>query len=161
MWEISSQTRGIEPTPSAVKVQSPNHWTAREFPSSLFFNNNLKNYVFWDFLGSAVVENPPANAGDTGLSPGLGRSHMPRSNWAHVPQLLSLRSRASEPQLLSPHAATTAAHVPRAHALHQREATAMGSPRTTTKSSPRSQQLGKAHTKTQRSQKINKQINLF
>ena len=28
----------------------------------------------------AVVENPPANAGDMGLSPGLGRSHMPQSN---------------------------------------------------------------------------------
>ena len=38
-----------------------------------------------------MVENPPANAGDTGLSPGLGRSHMPRSDWAHEPQLLSLR----------------------------------------------------------------------
>ena len=24
---------GIEPTPSAVKSQSPNHWTTREFPS--------------------------------------------------------------------------------------------------------------------------------
>ena len=33
-----------------------------------------------DFPGGAVVKNPPANAGDTGLSPGLGRSHMPRSN---------------------------------------------------------------------------------
>ena len=32
------------------------------------------------FLGGAVVENLPANAGDTGSSPGLGRSHMPRSN---------------------------------------------------------------------------------
>ena len=29
-----------------------------------------------------MVENLPANAGDTGSSPGLGRSHMPRSNWA-------------------------------------------------------------------------------
>ena len=38
-----------------------------------------------------MVENLPANAGDTGLSPGLGRSHMPWSNWAHEPQLLSLR----------------------------------------------------------------------
>ena len=37
-----------------------------------------------------MVENLPANAGDTGLSPGLGRSHMPRSNWAREPQLLSL-----------------------------------------------------------------------
>ena len=30
--------------------------------------------------GGAVVKNPPANAGDTGLSPGLGRSHVPQSN---------------------------------------------------------------------------------
>ena len=34
-----------------------------------------------------MVENLPANAGDTGSSPGLGRSHMPQSNWAHEPQL--------------------------------------------------------------------------
>ena len=33
-----------------------------------------------DFPGGAVVKNPPANAGDVGLSPGPGRSHMPRSN---------------------------------------------------------------------------------
>ena len=39
----------------------------------------IKNY-FGGFPGGAVVENPPANAGDTGSSPGLGRSHMPRSN---------------------------------------------------------------------------------
>ena len=32
------------------------------------------------FPCGAVVENLPANAGDTGSSPGLGRSHMPRSN---------------------------------------------------------------------------------
>ena len=38
-----------------------------------------------------MVENPPANAGDTGSSPGLGRSHMPWSGWAREPQLLSLR----------------------------------------------------------------------
>ena len=34
----------------------------------------------WGFPGGAVVKNLPANAGDTGSSPGLGRSHMPRSN---------------------------------------------------------------------------------
>ena len=39
-----------------------------------------KNLPFVGFPGGAVVENPPANAGDTGSSPGLGRSHMPRSN---------------------------------------------------------------------------------
>ena len=44
----------------------------------------------WVFPGGAVVESPPANAGDAGSSPGLGRSHMPWSNWACEPQLLSL-----------------------------------------------------------------------
>ena len=57
------------------------------------------------FPGGAVVKNPPANAGDMGLSPGPGRSHMLRSNKAHAQQLLSLHSRAHEPQLLSLHAA--------------------------------------------------------
>ena len=32
------------------------------------------------FPGGTVVEGLPANAGDTGSSPGLGGSHMPRSN---------------------------------------------------------------------------------
>ena len=41
-----------------------------------------------------MVKNLTANAGDTGLIPGPGRSHMPRSNWAHAPHLLSLCSRA-------------------------------------------------------------------
>ena len=43
------------------------------------------------FPGGAVVESLPANAGDTGSSPGLGRSHVPWSNYAREPQLLSLR----------------------------------------------------------------------
>ena len=34
----------------------------------------------WGFPGGAVVESLPANAGHMGSSPGLGRSHMPRSN---------------------------------------------------------------------------------
>ena len=41
-------------------------------------------WVFWsddrDFSGGSVVKNPPANAGDMGLSLGPGRSHMLRSN---------------------------------------------------------------------------------
>ena len=43
---------------------------------------NLKKLsgAFMGFPGGAVVKNPPANAGDTGSSPGLGRSHMPQSN---------------------------------------------------------------------------------
>ena len=42
--------------------------------------NKLKVRCFLGFPGGAVVESLPANAGDTGSSPGLGRSHMPRSN---------------------------------------------------------------------------------
>ena len=38
-----------------------------------------KNKV-WGFPGGAMVENLPANAGDTGSSPGLGGSHVPQSN---------------------------------------------------------------------------------
>ena len=59
---------------------------------------------FGDFPGGAVVKNLPANAGDTGSSPGPGRCHVPRSSQARAPQLLSLC------------ATTTEAHVPRARA---------------------------------------------
>ena len=76
------------------------------------------------FPGGAVVENPPANAGDTGLSPGLGRSRMPRSGWAREPQLLSLR-------VWSLCSAT-------------REAMMVRGPRTAMKSGPRLPQLEKA-----------------
>ena len=60
----------------------------------------------WGFPGGAVVESLPADAGDTGSSPGLGRSHMPRSIWAREPQLLSLR-------VWSLCSATREAHTPR------------------------------------------------
>ena len=46
------------------------------------------------------------------------RSHMPGS-LPHAPQLLSLRSRGLEPQLLSLHATTTEARAPRARAPQQ------------------------------------------
>ena len=76
------------------------------------------------FPGGAVVENLPANAGDTGSSPGPGRSHMPRSNWARERQLLSLR-------VWSLCSAT-------------REAARVRGPRTAMKSGPRWPQLEEA-----------------
>ena len=76
------------------------------------------------FPGGTVVEDLPANAGDMGSSPGLGRSHMPRSNWAREPQLLSLR-------IWSLCSAT-------------REATIVRGPHTTMKSGPHLLQLEKA-----------------
>ena len=84
---------------------------------------NIKN-AFLGFPGGAVVGSLPANAGDTGSSPGLGRSHRPRSNWAREPQLLSLR-------VWSLCSAT-------------REATIVRGPHTAMKSGPRLPQLEKA-----------------
>ena len=43
-------------------------------------NSTGQETDIWGFPGGAVVKNPPANAGDMGLSPGPGISHMPRSN---------------------------------------------------------------------------------
>ena len=71
-----------------------------------------------DFPSGPVVKNLLASAGDTGLTPGPGRSHMLQGNESHVPQLQSLCSRACEPRL-SPHDITTEAHMPRPHALQQ------------------------------------------
>ena len=70
---------------------------------------NSKTILHWDFPGGAVVKNPPANAGDTGSSPGPWRSHMPWSNEARAPQLLS------------PRTTTTEAGMPRAPVLLNKE----------------------------------------
>ena len=56
-----------------------------------YFTVNRINNTTLGFPGGAVVESLPAGAGDTGSSPGLGGSRVPRSGWAHEPQLLSLR----------------------------------------------------------------------
>ena len=49
---------------------------------------NKKDKVM-DFSCGIVVNNPPANARDTGLITGLGRFHITWGNSAPVPQLLS------------------------------------------------------------------------
>ena len=79
----------------------------REGPTGL-----AKMYVFnsqgvKDLAGGAVDKNPPANAGDTGLIPGLGRFHMHRA------------TKACAPQRLSPRAATIEACAPGAHVPQQ------------------------------------------
>ena len=90
------------------------------------------------FPGGTVVESLPANAGDAGSSPGLGRSHMTRSKWAREPQLLSLRIWSL--------CSTT------------REPAMVRDPRTAMKSGPRLPQLEKALAQKRRpnTTKINK-----
>ena len=56
---------------SIEKINEAENW---------FFKKINKINKPWDFPGGSVVKNPPANAGDTGLSPGLGRSHVPCNN---------------------------------------------------------------------------------
>ena len=43
-------------------------------------SNTVNKNMASGFPRGAVVENLPANAGDMGSSPGLGKCHMPRSN---------------------------------------------------------------------------------
>ena len=62
---------------------------------------NINLYLHLGLSWGSVVENLPASAGDMGSIPGPRSSHMPWSNEACVPQLLSLCSGAPEPQLLS------------------------------------------------------------
>ena len=68
-----------------------------------------------DFAGGTVDKNPPASAGHPGSAPALGRLHTLQSNLAQVPQLLK------------PHAWSL---------CFTREASAMRSPHTATKSQP-------------------------
>ena len=52
------------------------------------------------FPPGSVVKNLPANARDPGSTSGLGRSHKPRSNYAHVLQLLRPCGAAGEACIL-------------------------------------------------------------
>ena len=108
------------------------HQPTSHYAATRFFTHHLMCELFPQlplklllsgFPGGAVVESLPANAGDMGSIPGLGRSHMLRSNRVCEPQLLSLR-------VWSLCSAT-------------REAAIVRGPRTAMKSGPRLLQLEK------------------
>ena len=135
-WEAKLTRKGPE-LHSSGNLMSPSYpWRSlkspkveREIPKEEIKLPNRKTEE--GCPSGSMVKNPPANAGDMGSVPSLGRCHMPQSKYGHVPQ----------PR--SPWAAT-------------REATALRSPWTTTQSSPRSPQLEKSlqtATKAQHSQK--------
>ena len=89
-----------------------------------FFPLSLDGYLLiiqdstQGFPGGSVVKNPPVDAGDISSIPGSGRSHMPRGNKARAPQLLSLWSRAQEPQLLKPEGRGPVLHNERTPSSH-------------------------------------------
>ena len=69
---MSEESKGNRETPHLLKTYEIN-------TSILSTAQDVRNKER-DFPGGTMVKNPPANAGDTGSSPGLERSHMPRSN---------------------------------------------------------------------------------
>ena len=73
--------------------------------------SSVESKATQDFPGGPLIQNSPANAGDTVWILGLGRSLMPWGSWACVPQLLS--------RALGPVRAATEARVLRARGLKQ------------------------------------------
>ena len=149
-WARERRAFQAEGTAQAKAWRSDVAWCAREWWTERCTQEHLKpspmvkSYVSWDFPVVAVVKNPSANAGDTGSSPGLRRSHMPRSNWAHAPQLLS------------PRATTTEARMPRA-LLHNKRSHRNEKPVHRNKEKPpltATRESPHAAMKTQRSQKL-------
>ena len=63
------------------EVPNTKKWLTKNgiLKNSSYIINAMKRR-FRGFPGGAVVENPAANAGDTGSGPGPGRSHMLWSN---------------------------------------------------------------------------------
>ena len=73
MQWVRTQTSEVQTTISAVCT-----WPG--YLSSMCLGFLISKVRIRDFPGGTVVKNSPANAGDMGSIPGLGRSHIPRSN---------------------------------------------------------------------------------
>ena len=106
----SGQSQDLNPdrlvcAPYKVPLLSEPHVTAHlrippEFPVTPGRHRTSQGHGPWDlscfylifkrqnFPGGSVVKNPPANAGDMGLNPSLGRSHLLWDSYASVLQLL-------------------------------------------------------------------------
>ena len=70
---LCRKSNGIYTNATTMKTNLARLWATR----SIFLKNCISGGAE---PGGPVVKNPPANAGDTGSSPGPGRSHTPRSN---------------------------------------------------------------------------------
>ena len=94
VWLLVTPWTAAYQAPLSMGFSRQEYWSGLPLPSPKDDYVAIKMQWHWSFPGGSVVKNLPANAGDTGSIPSPGRSHMPQSNWAHVPQLLSLCSRA-------------------------------------------------------------------
>ncbi|XP_057401698.1 cystatin-A isoform X2 [Balaenoptera acutorostrata] len=84
LTETTPATPKIQEIANTVKPQleEKTNETYEEFEAVEYKSQVVSgtNYYIKGFPGGAVVKNPPASAGDTGSSPGPGRSRMPRSS---------------------------------------------------------------------------------
>ena len=72
--------KAIKPTKIVILSSTKSSTSTKYIFSLLSFTIKDVSKLPEGFPGGAVVGSLPANAGDTGSSPGLGGSHMPRSN---------------------------------------------------------------------------------
>ena len=85
-FRIHHPTSLIQATSSLACIPSGAFWlvSASTLCSSTGYSQQSSKWAFEchvrGFPGGTVVKNPPANAGDMGLSHGWGRSHMPWSS---------------------------------------------------------------------------------
>ena len=95
---------------SAQKMKPDPH---KDISQVKFWWKGCKRRELEHFPGGTMDKNPPANAGDAGVSPSLGRFHMPRATkprhhnyWACVSQLHSplalMLTLTTEPASLEP-----------------------------------------------------------
>ena len=98
-FKIGPKCRSLWRTGSVVLL----NWRTWNLPQCLILpsrrNTTLGNHQktgTQDFPGGPVVENPPANAGDTGLILHLGRSHKP---WGNSPCAATTEPMCLEPVL--------------------------------------------------------------
>ena len=90
LWGLSSPARDWICAPQSESSGMPGNSLSCSFLSQLL------KWKPEDFPGGAVDKSVPANAGDTGLIPDLGRFHRPWSNQASAPQQLSLCAETAE-----------------------------------------------------------------
>ena len=69
---ISVPQPGVKPTPSTVKVQSPNHWTARKFPSKSLLCSFYK-WGNWYFEAKEITIRVQLKISGAGISASICR----------------------------------------------------------------------------------------
>lgn len=100
------------------------------------------------FPGGSVSKNPPADSGDMGSMPGLGRTHTPRATEPGC--------HTTEPEFLEPGAAGTAARTPPGAHSPQREKPAPRAWRAAPLTAARAKPVPQCRPCTARNQSINK-----